>query len=1021
MFEWRRLRILFLAACLLVSGAPAQQRTGTLRGVLTDDSGAVIPSVQITLSGAGVSKAVQTQADGTYSFPGLQPGQYTVSVTFSGFAPLSKAVTVISGATAQAPLRLSVATEKQEVSVQAEIGASLSVEPDSNATAMVIKGEDLEALPDDPDDLSDALQALAGPAAGPNGGQIYIDGFTGGQLPPKESIREIRINQNPFSAEFDRLGFGRIEILTKPGTDALRGALMFNDTDSALDSRNPLASNKPDYSNRMFSANVGGPLSKKSSFFVDFNRRDIQDNSITHAVYFDPTTSTEIPVNTSVVVPSTFTTVSPRLDYQLSTNNTLTARVEERVLSHENVGLGGTYLPPPYNTERAYSTSGNAQNVMITETAILNARVVNETRFQFTRNYSASAGNQIPAINVSGSFVTGGNGIGDTHDVSRHFELQNYTSVSRGTHTIRFGVRARRDGDQSNQPQGFNGTFTFQGGLAPLLNSAHQVVTDGSGNPVTTNLTSLQQYEENVALTAAGLTESQIQALGGGPSRFSIQSGVSYISRVRYDAGPFFQDDWRMRPNLTISLGLRYEVQTLVSDHRDIAPRFGFAWAPGAARNGRQKTVVRGGFGIFYDRVGLGDFEQAALNNGYTQLEYTVYNPTFYPNIPALSTLSPGQNLIYRVDPRLRSDYSMQSAIGVERQLPHSTTVAVTYTNNRAVHLAQTVPINTPLPGTFNPLLALSASNGVFPYGYAAGNIYEYESGAVMRQNIFMANFNTRFNNRISLFGNYSLTYARDLPGTPTDPYNFGLDYGRSNYDRRHNFQLTGSVIGPKAIRVAPFITLRSGAPYEVLVGTDLFGDNGDPRAAYAPSGATCTGFTGANVVRSGDIVCSPNGIFTTSYSVASGLGSVVPRNLLTMPGMFSLNMRFYRVFGFGPLKKNAIQQSGAMGGGRGGPGGPMGGGPRGGGGGMRMGGGPGGGRGGFGGGETDRRFNLTASAQFENILNHFNPGGYQGVITNPFFLQATSVNTGFGGGFGGPGGSAANNRRVSLGLRLTF
>jgi hypothetical protein len=908
---------------------------------------------------------------------------------------------------------------------------------------MVFRGEDLEALPDDPDDLSDALQALAGPAAGPNGGQIYIDGFTGGQLPPKESIREIRINQNPFSAEFDRLGFGRIEILTKPGTDRFRGAMMFNDTDSALDSRNPFASNKPNYSNRMFSANVGGPINKRSSFFVDFNQRNIQDNAITHAVYFDSGTSSQIPVDTSVVTPSAFTTVSPRLDYQLSTNNTLVVRVEERVLSHQNAGLGGTALPPPYNTERAYSTSGNAQNVMITETAVLNPKVVNETRFQFTRTWNLTNGNQIPTINVSGSFLTGGNGLGGTHDLARHFELQNYTSVSHGTHTLRFGVRARRDGDQSNQPAGFNGTFTFLGGLAPVLNSADQIVTDNNGNPVTTNLTSLQQYEENVALLAAGLNETQIQALGGGPSRFSIQSGVSYISKVRYDAGPFVQDDWRVRPNLTISLGLRYEVQNLISDHHDVAPRLGFAWAPGTARNGRQKTVVRGGFGIFYDRVAVTDFEQAALNNGYTQLQYTVYNPTFYNPLASnlgipqdLSAfLNPGQNLIYKVDPKLRSDYSMQTAIGVERQLPRSSTVAVTYTNNRSVHLAQTVPINTPMPGTFNPLLPLSATNGVFPYGYAAGNIFEYESGAVMRQNILMANFNTRFSNRVSLFGNYSLTYAKDLPGTPTDPYDFGLDYGRSNYDRRHNFQLTGFVVGPEVIRVAPFITMRSGAPYDVLVGTDLFGDNGDPRAAYAPPGTTCAGFTGTNVVRSGDFVCSPYGTFTTSYNVATGLGTLVPRNLLTMPGMFSMNMRFYRVFGFGPMKSGTTQPSGMGGGppgggppgGGGGRGGFGGGGPRGGGGpggGMRMGGGGGRGGGGAMGGETDHRFNLTASVQFENILNHFNPGGYQGVITNPFFLQATSVNTGFGGGGfggGGGGGSTANNRRVSLSLRLTF
>ena len=120
----------------------------------------------------------------------------------------------------------------------------------------------------------------------------------------------------------------------------------------------------------------------------------------------------------------------------------------------------------------------------------------------------------------------------------------------------------------------------------------------------------------------------------------------------------------------------------------------------------------------------------------------------------------------------------------------------MTYTNNRSNHLAQTVPINTPLPGTFNPLLPLSATNGVFPLGYNAGQVYEDESGGLFRQNILMANFNTRFSRRVSLFGNYSLTYAKDLPGSPTDPYNFKLDYGRSNFDQRNQFQLVGSIVG---------------------------------------------------------------------------------------------------------------------------------------------------------------------------------------------------------------------------------
>jgi hypothetical protein len=1008
--------LLPVAATSLIC-APAQQSNGTVKGTLADDSGAVIPGVAITLAGNGAIKSGDTQADGSYSFRDVAPGQYTVLATVSGFAPFSQAVTVGLGTTVQVPIQLVIRSEKQEVTVQGDAGQALSVEPDNNVTATVIKGSDLEALPDDPDDLSDALQALAGPGAGPNGGEIFIDGFSGGQLPPKESIREIRINQNPFSAEYDRLGFGRIEILTKPGTDKLRGAFMLMDSDGIFNSRNPFATNKPDYSSRMWSGNLGGSLSRRASFFVDFNRRDVQNNSIVVAQFFDSKTLAESSINTAVLSPSAFTIVAPRFDYALTANNTLTVRVEERFNSSQNAGVGGTSLPAPYSN-LAYHTSGDGQNIMVTESSILSPSVVNETRFQFFRNWSASPGNTLPQVSVAGAFVTGGNGLGDTHDLTKHLELQNNTSVSHGAQTIRFGVRARRDSDRSSQPGGFSGSFTFLGGVEPMLNSADEIVYDSTGNPITVTLTSLQQYERNVLLSQAGFTEAQIQALGGGPSRFSIEAGQSYIGATRWDASPFLQDDWRVRPNLTVSAGLRYEVQTLVGDHEDWAPRLGLAWAPGNARNGRQKTVIRGGFGIFYDRIGLNPFESAALNNGVNQLQYTVYNPTFYPNIPLVSTLTAGQNTIYKLDPNLRADYSMQAALGVERQLPRNTTVALTYSFNRTVHMAQTVPANTPLPGTYDPSQALSATDGVFPYGYSAGTIFEYESGGYMRQQMLMATFNTRFSSKVSLFGNYSLSYAKDLPSTPTDPYDFALDWGRSNFDRRHNFMLAGNIVAPAGLHLAPFIALRSGQPYDILSGEDLYGDTlTNARAAFASS-ATC-----ATIVRSANTVCSPYGTFTSIYSVTNST-NVVPRNYLTMPGLVSINLRLYRTFGIGARPKRAqsnqqqdgMPSAGVMGmasGGRGGPGGPGGGPP--------PGGGPGGPMGPMGGGSSERPYNLTLSFNVENLLNHFNPAGYQGVITSPYFLEATSVNTGFGGG--GPGGfmGAANNRRIQLGLRFTF
>ena len=403
------------------------------------------------------------------------------------------------------------------------------------------------------------------------------------------------------------------------------------------------------------------------------------------------------------------------------------------------------------------------------------------------------------------------------------------------------------------------------------------------------------------------------------------------------------------------------------------------------------------------------------MNNGYTETSYTVYNPTFYlSNIPAPSTLSSGQNSIYVVDPRLRADYSIQSAIGVERQLPRNTTASLTYTNTHAEHYLQTVPINAPLPGTFNPSLPLGANNGVFPYGYAAGNIFEYESGGVLRQSILMATVSTRFSKNVSLYANYQLTYANDLPSTPTNPYNFQQDYGRSPLDRRHNLQLFGSILAPAAIRLAPFITIRSGGPYDVLAGADLYGTTlENPRAAFAPASSCPPGFLGT----AGNVVCSAAGAFTTSYNPANPV-NLVPRDYLTMAGLVSVNLLIYRVFGFGPHPASGAAPSG--GGGGGGRGGPGGGGGRG-GGAMSM--GPGGGRGGMGTPDmSEHRFNLTIGLNITNMLNHFNPAGYQGVITSPQFLQPTSVNTGFGGGgIGMGGGGTANNRRIEFDSRFTF
>src|SRR5271166_3681037 len=272
---------LLLGLLLMTAAAAAQTSTGTLRGRITDPSGAVISQATVTANTSdGRSVTVVTNNQGIYEFKGLAPGSYTVTAVARGFATdQEEGVNVVAGQTQQLDIALQIAVEQQHVEVQEE-APTIGVSAENSASTLIIKGKDLEALSDDPDELQSELQALAGPSAGPNGGQIYVDGFTAGQLPPKADILEIRINQNPFSAEYDKLGYGRIEITTRPGSSKFHGQVMGDINASALNTRNPFAHQQPAYHTEFFNANVGGPLSKKASFFFTLFRRDIGDDSI---------------------------------------------------------------------------------------------------------------------------------------------------------------------------------------------------------------------------------------------------------------------------------------------------------------------------------------------------------------------------------------------------------------------------------------------------------------------------------------------------------------------------------------------------------------------------------------------------------------------------------------------------------------------------------------------------------------------------------------------------------------------
>jgi hypothetical protein len=335
----------------------AQTGAGEIHGTVTDPSGAVIPSATIVLSSPqGAVKSATSGRDGAYRLTGIAPGTYQIDVSVTGFAPSTIAdIIVAAGKPLLQNITMEIPVAQQQVEVTEQI-QGVSTESENNASSIVIKGKDLSALSDDPDELQTELTELAGPSAGPNGAQIFIDGFSGGQLPPKSSIREIRINQNPFSAQYDKLGYGRVEILTKPGTDKFHGNFMISGNDSSFNSLNPFVASEPDYYSTFINGGVGGSMNRKSSWFASVFDRNNHTNSIINAVVLDSNGNT-YNYTAAVPTPQMRLDFTPRFDFQLSDKNTLTVRYMLDHQTQSNSGISSLSLESQgYNVNNTENT-----------------------------------------------------------------------------------------------------------------------------------------------------------------------------------------------------------------------------------------------------------------------------------------------------------------------------------------------------------------------------------------------------------------------------------------------------------------------------------------------------------------------------------------------------------------------------------------------------------------------------------------------------------------------------------------
>ena len=976
-------------AATAVTAAPATPAaTATVRGHIVDPSGALIPGAAITITTSTGTTVTTTTADSTghYAVNGLEPGSYIVQCTVEGFAPFaSPTIQLTAGQVKHVDISMAMVIEQQNVVVTDE-SPQVSVEASSNASAIVLKGADLDALSDDPDELSNELTALAGPSAGPNGGQIYIDGFTGGTLPPKSAIREIRINQNPFSAEFDRLGYGRIEILTKPGTNTLHGRAFVMGNDNLFNTGNPFVSSIPNYHSIQYNGNISGSFNKKTSYTLSIEGRNIQDANIytastavlntTTGLYFIPTDSSGniIPLTGSVFSPSTRFEVAPRIDLQLGQKDTLTLRYQyERGSQSGNLG-SSTSLP-----STATSGTSSEHAIQFTDSHIINEHMVNETHFQYRRSLSSTTPvSTIPSVSVSGDFSGGGSGGQFNTDHSDHLELQNMTTLSAGAHAIKFGTWIRDNRDANSTNANFNGSFSF-----PSL----QAYVD--------TLNGLAQSETFAQIIAAC---PPTQTGGCIPNNLTYTTGrQAFVGNV-FDAALYVQDDWKVNRLFTLSGGLRWETQNHTADHDDWAPRAAFAYALDGHKDKTQtKTVLRGGYGFFYDRFQISNLMSLERFNtsSNSQTQISIANPQCF-NATSLSNISGGlascgtgttaTSEIYQIASSYHAPYTEQLGASLERQVTKTTSATLTFLHSYGVHQMATRDSNAFEPGTFQ--FGSTTLTGTRP-NPNLGIVREFYPEAVFKQNQLIVNINARFTPKFSVMGFYNLSYANADTGTASNSYNLKQDYGRAGFVSHNMIFLMGNYTAPWNIVFNPFLIAQSGKPFNITTINDLTGDAFfNDRPSYASSSSIAS-----------DVVQTSFGAFDT---VPQSGESIIPINLGNGPAAVAVNLRVSRSIGLGPKLASAAGQNNAGGpppggpppggGGRGGPGGGPGGGFGPGGFGGSGGGGPRGLGGGMGGGaNTGRKYSLTFSVQALNLFNDIDYGQPSGTMI-PTFDSATGL-----------------------------
>ncbi len=787
-----------LAALHLENDGAATKSTTIVRGVVADPTGGIVPNAEVELLDAHGSVAAALHSDETGNFLITAPavGDYTLVVSEAGFDTVRTIVKLGMPAGAKAVpapmLHIVLPISAMATTINVNAGSSLDLTAsESNGDTSVMSASELKSLPIFDNDYSSAMSAfMDSGSAGTGGSGLMVDGVEANHSTVSASaVQEIRINQDPYSAQYYWPGRGQMEIITKSTADKYHGQFNFLFRDATLNAANALAATKPPEQRRVYEGHVTGPIPNfhASSFLVSFNRAEEDLDAIVVATQLNPSGTAGGIVHANVAAPTRDTEFSTRVAHQFGDKHSAYIQYSYQNWNAQNQGVGGQAL-----ASAGYTNGYHEDDFILHADSTLSPILLNQLSvvLEHARSQNQNA-TEAARISVAGDFV-GGSAQADSLSTEYNFRLNDSASWTYGHHTVKVGINvphmSRRAFDDNTNALG---TYTF----SPTLASDRKTVL----------VSALQNYRSNL------------------PSGFTQNAGQVHFLYHQQELGTFLQDQWKITDHFSLTPGIRYDWQNFLSEDRlTFSPRVSFAWL----LNQDRKLVVRGGGGLYYDRFGSGPLLDLARYQHALRRSLTVsLNPASEPSggcvpIEACVTLRDQPPNLARLAPGAKVPYQIQYGLSVERGFGKSGVGTISAYSIRGIDRFRSIDINAPT----------AASDFTVRPDPKHGRIREMQPEGTFWGNGLDISYHGEFNRYFTGFGRYTWSrFESNQEGIGWFPENQeepGQEWANSSWDRRNRLGMYAIFNHESVANLSIGIFANSGAPWTILTGADPYGDD---------------------------------------------------------------------------------------------------------------------------------------------------------------------------------------------------